>query len=76
MLIAITAFSAGQKYNSSVVTRHICDDLSTGKILDDGSLGDFYNDILTIFAAAVLLTAVFTVLSLLLSDISEINQGV
>ena len=44
--------------------------------INDGSFWYFYNDICSVFSAAVSLAALFSVLSTVFSDMAEVCQGI
>ena len=76
MLVSATASAPLQENDSPIVTGHIYDHLSAFSLLHHRSLRNLQYNVPTVLSPAVFLVSRITVLSLILSRISEINESV
>ena len=76
MLVAVTALAALQKDNPAVIAGHIDDDLTACRLSDHCSLRNLYDNIFSILAPAVSLSARLAVSCFVLTDVSEIDQRI
>ena len=74
--VAVAAPAAFEQEKTAVLTGHIRDDLAGRQLPDNGALRHFQDQVLSPFARAAFLFAVFAVLGFVFADMPEIHQGI